>query len=84
MNAQKNPVFESAKVKHFQAFKDGKLAGRISGFILEDYNKKIGEKRVRFSRFDCINDKEVAKELFKAVEAVRVWKLFMVHLAVMT
>lgn len=68
LNADKNPVFEHAKVKHFLAYKDGRLAGRISGFILEDFNKKVNEKRVRFSRFDSINDKAVAKALFKAVE----------------
>ena len=32
------------------------------------YNKKSNEKRVRFTRFDCINDKEVAKALLSSVE----------------
>lgn len=68
LQKHKNPVFETADVAHFVAYKDGKMAGRISGFILYDFNNKVNEKRVRFSRFDCINDVEVSKALFNAVE----------------
>ena len=53
---------------YFNAYKDGKIAGRISGIIQIAANEKYNEKRVRFTRFDSINDKEVAKSLFDAVE----------------
>ena len=54
---------------HFNAYKDGKMAGRISGIIQRAANEKTGKKRVRFTHFDVIEDKEVASELFKAIEA---------------
>ena len=53
---------------YFNAYKDGEMAGRISGIIQKASNEKRGEKRVRFTRFDCIEDFEVAKALFDAVE----------------
>ena len=56
------------KAVYFNAYKDGKIVGRISGIIQIAVNEKYNEKRVRFTRFDSINDKEVAKSLFDAVE----------------
>ncbi len=52
----------------FNAYKDGKIVGRISGIIHKASNDKWKQKRVRFTRFDCIDDLEVAKALFDAVE----------------
>ena len=53
---------------YFNAYKDGKMAGRISGIIQRAANEKTGKKQVRFTRFDVIEDEEVAKELFKTLE----------------
>ncbi len=53
---------------YFNAYKNGKIAGRISGILQKAGNEKRGEKRIRFTRFDAINDKKVAKALFDAVE----------------
>ena len=66
---KKNESFEDIEMQAFLAYKDGKLVGRICGIIQKLYNQKNDEKRVRFSRFDAINDKEVAKALFNSVEA---------------
>ncbi len=52
----------------FNAYRDGKIVGRISGILQRVSNEKRNEKRVRFTRFDSIDDKEVAGALFKAVE----------------
>lgn len=52
----------------FNAYKDGKIAGRIQGILQKASNEKTGEKRIRFTRFDTIDDFEVAKALFDAVE----------------
>ena len=52
----------------FLAYRDGKVVGRISGILQKAANEKNGEKRIRFTRFDSINDREVAKALFDAVE----------------
>lgn len=67
-NQKKNESFDDCDTKCFLAYRDGKIVGRIAGIIQKLYNKKTGEKRVRFSRFDCINDEEVSSALFKAVE----------------
>jgi len=53
---------------HFNAYKDGKMAGRISGILQRAANEKTGKKQVRFSHFDVIEDEEVAHELLKTVE----------------
>lgn len=52
----------------FLARKDGKVVGRISGILQKASNEKWHQKRVRFTRFDSIDDIEVAKALFDAVE----------------
>ena len=53
---------------YFNAYKDGVMAGRISGIIQRAANEKTGKKQVRFTRFDVIEDEEVAKELFNTLE----------------
>ena len=52
----------------FNAYKDGKMAGRILGIIQIAANQKNGEKRARFGHFDAIDDLAVSKALFDAVE----------------
>jgi len=64
----KNESFEDCEIKCFLAYRDGQIVGRIAGIIQKLYNEKSQEKRVRFSRFDCINDEEVSSKLFSAVE----------------
>ena len=53
---------------YFNAYKDGVMAGRISGIIQRAANEKTGKKQVRFTRFDVIEDEKVSKELFKTLE----------------
>ncbi len=47
---------------------EGEIVGRVCGILSHAYNKKYNENRIRISRFDCIDDDEVAKLLFEAVE----------------
>ena len=47
---------------------NGKMVGRIQGILQRVANEKIGEKRVRFTRFDSIDDQEVAGALFASIE----------------
>ena len=47
---------------------NNQVVGRIQGIIQTPANEKWGQKRVRFTRFDSINDKEVSRALFGAVE----------------
>lgn len=50
------------------AERDGKTVGRIQGIVQRQYNELHSTKRVRFTRFDSINDTEVSGALFGAVE----------------
>lgn len=65
----KNFVYNDTCVaEYFLAVRDGRTVGRISAIIQKASNLKTGEKRVRFTRFDSIDDKAVAAALFGAVE----------------
>ena len=52
----------------FNAYKDGVMAGRVVGILQKSANEKFKQKRVRLSKFDVIEDPEVAKALFKTLE----------------
>lgn len=59
---------DTCETVYFNAYKGEKMVGRISGIIQKASNEKTGEKRARFTRFDSVNDPDVAKALFGAVE----------------
>ena len=61
------PYNKVCDVVFYNAYKDGKIVGRIQGIIQRMANEKWGQKRVRFTRFDAINDAEVSDALFDAV-----------------
>ncbi len=66
---KKNYVYnDTCESVFFNAYKDGVIAGRISGILQKAANEKYGEKKVRFTRFDCIDDREVSAALFEALE----------------
>ena len=65
---KKNINYDDCDMAFFIAYKDKIPAGRIIAIEQKTYNKKTGEKRCRFSRFDTIDDDEVCKKLFDAVE----------------
>jgi hypothetical protein len=65
---RKNPAFETAETKLFAAYKDGKAVGRIAGILSRVANKKYNTKNLRFGWFDTIDDYDVARKLFEAVE----------------
>ncbi len=60
--------YDTCEAVYYNAYKNGKIAGRISGILQKSSNERRNEKRIRFTRFDSINDKKVAKALFDAVE----------------
>lgn len=59
---------DTCKFICFNAYRDGTMVGRIQGILQTASNEKTGEKRIRFTRFDAIDDQEVADALFGAVE----------------
>lgn len=66
--------YETCDAVYYNAYRDGVMSGRISGILQKASNGKTGQKRVRFIRFDCIEDFSVAEALFGAVEAWAVSK----------
>lgn len=60
--------YDQAEAVYFNAYRDGKMVGRISGILQKVANLKWGQNRARFTRFDAIDDQEVATALFNAVE----------------
>ncbi len=59
---------EVCEAVYYNAYRDGRMVGRISGIVQRNSNERRNQKRVRFTRFDCENDEEVARALFEAVE----------------
>ena len=59
---------DTCEAVYFNAYDGGKMVGRISGILQKAANEKNGEKRIRFTRFDSVNDQAVANALFAAVE----------------
>ena len=53
----------------YLAVRDGKTVGRIQGIIQKQYNEIHSVSKMRFTRFDCIDDQDVADALLGAVEA---------------
>lgn len=65
----KNNIYKNVcKHKFFIAYKNGFLVGRIQAIIQLQYNELHNEKRIRFGRFDCIDDVEVSNALLDAVK----------------
>ena len=60
--------YDQAEAVYFNAYRDGKMVGRIAGILQKAANRKWNQSRIRFNRFDSIDDQEVASALFKAVE----------------
>lgn len=68
LRPDKNPAFEFCLAQSFMAWKDGKPAGRITGIINTMVNERTGLKEARFGFVDFIDDAEVSRALFNAVE----------------
>lgn len=60
--------YDQSEAVYYLAYREGKIVGRISAILQRVSNEKWGQKRVRFTRFDCIDDQEVASALFAAAE----------------
>ena len=66
--AKNNVYNEQCESVFYLAVKDGKTVGRIQGILQRVSNEKWNQKRVRFTRFDSIDDQDVANALFQAIE----------------
>lgn len=65
---KKNNGHSECETIYFNCYDGKKVVGRISGIIQHQANKKWNQSRVRFTRFDSIDNQEVANMLFSNVE----------------
>jgi len=68
LDREKNPAFEFCESVYYLAYRDGEIVGRIGGIINHKANETWNQKYARFSFLDFIDDEEVSKALFDAVE----------------
>lgn len=67
LNERSNPFFSHAKVKHFLAYKNNKVSGRISAIIDDNYNSFHGSRTGFFGFFECIDCQDTANRIFSTV-----------------
>ena len=65
---KKHAYSDTCRSVFFLAKQGKTVVGRIQGILQVQSNALRGEKRVRFTRFDAIDDVDVARALFAAVE----------------
>lgn len=68
MTTKRNAHYKECKQAYFLAEDNGKVVGRIACVILFPFNEKNNSKYARFTRFDVINDENVAHLLLKTAE----------------
>ena len=68
LRSDKNPSFECCEAQYFLAYKDEKIVGRVAAIINRRANERWNTKSVRFGWVDFIDDMEVSRALFNAVE----------------
>lgn len=68
LSKDKNAAFEFCEAEYFLAYRDGKVVGRIAGIINHRANDRWNTQSVRFGWLDFIDDLEVSRALFAAVE----------------
>ncbi len=68
LSKDKNAAFDFCEAEYFLALKEGKIVGRVAAIINHKANEKWKKKDVRFDWIDFIDDIEVSRALFEAVE----------------
>ncbi len=70
LSADKNAAFEFCEAEYFMAFdkETGKMVGRVAAIINHKANKIWGREDVRFGWIDFVDDINVSRALFDAVE----------------
>lgn len=64
---KEHPLHEHMEVRHWLAYRNGKIVGRIAGGINRRFNEFHKVKTASFSFFESIDDDEVAGALFNEV-----------------
>jgi hypothetical protein len=67
LNRNKHPYYEHSDADFFIAHRDHEVVGRIAALVNNRHNEYHGTHQAQFYLFDCIDDQEVANELFARV-----------------
>ncbi len=65
---KKNPAYEYCETVAYLALRGGEVVGRIAAIINHKLNAMKEMKRMRFTRWDVIDDIAVSQSLFAAIE----------------
>lgn len=68
LEKDRNPAFEFCESIYYLAYKDSKIVGRIAGIINHRANETWNQQYARFGFLDFIDEEDVSKALFQAVE----------------
>jgi GNAT superfamily N-acetyltransferase len=68
LSRKKNPFFNHAQAEYFLARRGGRVVGRISAQIDQDFNEAQGHDWGMFGFFECEDDQEAASALVEAAE----------------
>ena len=60
--------YDTCEAVCFNAYLDNKVVGRIQAILQKASNEKYNQKRIRFTRFDCIDNQDIANALFDKVK----------------
>ena len=66
---RRHPFYEAAKSRCFLAVRNGEACGRIAAIVNDAHLRLHNDGCGFFGFFECVNDGEVAKELFAAARA---------------
>jgi hypothetical protein len=69
LNPRKNPFFKSARVKLYLAYDGGWAVGRIAAIVSDNHLKIHNDGAGFFGLFECVNNHEVAGNLFNTAAA---------------
>ena len=68
LKKESNPSFAFCDGEFWIAIADNKVVGRIGAIINHKYNDERNEKMGRFTRFECIDNQDVASQLLSTAE----------------
>lgn len=68
LDQKKNPFYKHSEMQLFLAERDGKVVGRIAAIVNYNHNKVHHDTVGFFGFFECVNDQDVANELFRHAE----------------
>ncbi len=68
LNYRHHPFYDNAEIQTFLAWRGQQIVGRIAAIIDHGHNEAHGEKRGMWGFFESIDDTEVSRALFSAVQ----------------